>query len=347
MKRSALGFALALALGGCRGSEAESPPRCGGEERPQLDCSTEFNYDSTTIAGGFTALGIGAMNASTEQKALREIDQETARYAAQTRRLCDEYNKCVIDRETYAVRSENLRRRLGKVPELYEALKSAGSPEAQRAALAAAYREIVPEDTRVELSVGFAVSATRPSELSAKPIREGDSLPSGSRVSFWVEVSRPAYVYLAQRSGSGRIDVLFPDARITVRNPLPAHTQLRIPHGGAEFKLDSNTGTERVYLVASLTPLASLDHAMSAAASGQAPSAPLERLSHLGETSDCRHDRALSFDEAPARNTCSRQRGLSFEPAAGSFSAPASTVVRTEAADTMIARVFTFQHVAP
>lgn len=339
-----LSACLALALFGCRGSEAESPPRCGGEERPQLDCSTEFNYDSMKIEGGFTALGIGNMNASTEQKALREIDQETARYAAQTRRLCDEYNKCVVDRETYAVRSENLRRRLGKVPELYEALKSAGSPEAQRAALAAAYREIVPEDARSDLSVGFAVSATRPNEVTPKPIREGESLPSGSRVSFWVEVSRPAYVYMAQRSGAGRMDVLFPDARITVRNPLPAHTQLRIPQGGAEFKLDSNTGTERVYLIASLTPLASLEHAMSGASSGQSGS--LERLSQLDDSRNCSSDRGLSFDETPAPNSCSRQRGLTFEPTAGSFSGPASTVVRTEAADTLIARVFTFQHTA-
>lgn len=346
MKLGALGLALSLAVG-CRGSDAEAPPRCGGEERPQLDCSTEFNYDSTKIEGGFTALGLGAMNATTEQKALREIDQETARYAAQTRRLCDEYNKCVIDRETYAVRSENLRRRLGKVPELYEALKSADSPEAKRAALAAAYREIVPDEARSDLSVGFAVSAARPGDVSAKAIREGDSLPSGSRVSFWVEVSHPAYVYLAQRSNHGRIDVLFPDARITVRNPLPAHTQLRIPQGGAEFKLDSNTGTERVYLVASLTPLTSLEQALSGAAAGQAPSAPLQRLSQLGETPNCASQRGLSFDEAPPPNTCARQRGLSFEPAAGSFSAPASTVVRTEAADTLIARVFTFQHVAP
>lgn len=340
-----LSACVALALfAGCRGSEAESPPRCGGEERPQLDCSTEFNYDSTKIEGGFTALGIGNMNASTEQKALREIDQETARYAAQSRRLCDEYNKCVVDRETYAVRSENLRRRLGKVPELYDALKSAGSPEAQRAALAAAYREIVPEDARSELSVGFAVSATRPNEVTPKPIREGESLPSGSRVSFWVEVSKPAYVYLAQRSGHGRIDVLFPDARITVRNPLPAHTQLRIPQGGAEFKLDSNTGTERVYLIASLTPLTSLEHALSGASAGQSGS--LERLSQLDDTRPCSSDRGLSFDETPAPNSCSRQRGLTFEPAAGSFSGPASTVVRTEAADTLIARVFTFQHTA-
>jgi hypothetical protein len=55
----------------------------------------------------------------------------------------------------------------------------------------------------------------------------------------------------------------------------------------------------------------------------------------------------LSVDDAPAPNTCARQRGLTFEPGAGSCSARASTVVRTEAADTLIARMLTFQHVAP
>src|SRR4051812_44523560 len=108
-------LASSFALFACR--DAQTPAaKCAGEDRAQLRCESEFSYDATKVEGGFSALGIGSANAKSETKALRQIDAETERYAAQARRLCEEYNKCVLDKETYATRSENLRRRMAKLP---------------------------------------------------------------------------------------------------------------------------------------------------------------------------------------------------------------------------------------
>ncbi len=345
-----LGLNAALACGnGGGGGEAKDPVACGGEQRAQLDCTSEFKYDATNVEGGFSAIGLGSLEAKTEQKALRQIDQETERYVAQSRRLCDEYNKCVIDRETYSLRSENLRRRMNRVPELYEGLKAAADPEQKRKALAKAYEELVPDESRVELALSFSVLGRKPDQADTVPLSEGASLPTGSRVAFAIQVSRAAHVYLFQKSQSGEVNVLFPDPRITVQNPIAAGTELRIPQGGASFKLDEkDVGTERVFVVASLEPVTALSQAVAGLQSGSQPAAPLQKLTQIGSGSDC-NTRALSFEEDQPAAGCTRQRGLSFESddggkSVGASASPASIRAKTEAADTLIARVFTFQH---
>jgi hypothetical protein len=339
--------ASAVACGGGQAPNAPGQVCPGGEERPQLDCSSEFNYDSTKVEGGFAVFGVGSLEAKTEQTALRQIDQETERYAAQARRLCDEYNKCVLDRETYALRSENMRRRMNKVPELYEQLKTTADPQAKRVALAKAYSEFVPEESRVELALSLSVLARKPDQSDLTPIAEGATLPSGTRVAFSVQVSRAAHVYLFQKSPSGELNVLFPDPRITVSNPVPAGQALRIPQGGASFKLDEkDIGVERVFVVASLQPVGALGQAVQNLQGGGAPSASLVKLTKVAEpAANCgEKTRALSFEE-DAPEGCSRERGLVFddEPAAGG-GAPASLTARTEAADSLIAREFSFNH---
>lgn len=141
-------------------------------------------------------LGVGGGNAKIEQKALREIDRETALFIAEARRLCDEYNKCVLDKDTYATRSENLRRRMAKVPELRDEVKNAKSDDDRRAALAKAYRAIVPDEARSDFKLDFSVLAQKPGAGAMAPLAPASALPTGA------------------------ITVLFPDARIPVKNPL-------------------------------------------------------------------------------------------------------------------------------
>jgi hypothetical protein len=334
-------------LVGCGGSEAKAPlGACGAEQRPQLDCTSEFNYDATNVQGGFSALGVGSLEAKTEQKALHEIDTETQQYIVQSRRLCDEYNKCVIDRETYSLRAENMRRRMAKLPELYEGLKNAAAdPEQQRKALSKAYSELVPDETRTELKLSLAVLARTPTQSDPSVVQEGARLASGSRISFSVQVSRAAHVYLFQKSPNGSLNVLFPDPRITVQNPVPAGKELRIPQGGASFKLDtSDIGTERVFIVASLEPLSSLSQAVSSLQSGSPAGAPVLAVTQISKPAACPKTRALSFDEDQPATGCTRERGLSFDEDAAGGAQPSSVTARSEAGDSVIARAFSFEH---
>jgi hypothetical protein len=326
--------------GGTPGAAALAVGTCDGQSRPQLDCSAEFKYDATNVQGTLHVGTFANVSGSVEQKALREIDQQTAMYVAEARRLCDEYNKCVVDKDTYGTRSENMRRRIAKTPELLESLKS-GDEDAQRAALAKAYREIVPDGARTELRLTFSVLARRPSENAAVPIPSDASLPSGSHVTFDLQLSRPAYVYLFQKSASGAVHVLFPDVRVPVSNPVAASTSLQIPTGGASFRLDDrDLGTERVYIVASLKPVSALAAAADHASQGAPAGTAIQQLTTIDGA--CK-SRGLSLDEGapPPTAGCARPRGLSLDTAGDG---KASMVATTEAADDTIATVFQFRH---
>jgi hypothetical protein len=343
MKTLAAVLAVVAACGSSKPADAPTVGQCDGQSRPQLDCSSEVKYQGTNVDGGFTIAGLGGAKGTVEQKALRDIDKETANFIAEARRLCDEYNKCVLDKDTYATRSENMRRRMAQVPELLDGFKGAQDDDARRAALAKAYRAIVPDAERTELQLSFSVVAQRANEAAASPLAADASVPTGSHLAFAVHVSRPAYVYLFQKSAKGSVVVLFPDPRISIQNPVPATDDLRIPQGGASFKLDdADIGTESVYVVASLHPVTQLAAAAEQARTGAAPTAPISQVTSID--SGCK-SRGLSFEQdAPPAGSCVQSRGLSFDDGTPASGAKPSIAATTEAADDLIATVFRFQH---
>lgn len=309
-----------------------------------LDCSSEFKYDDRLFKGGFNAFGVGT-SLETETKALREVDKETAQYVAQSKRLCEEYNKCVIDKEAYATRAENLRRRMAKVPELLDSLASAKGAADRAKAVSMAYTALVPDEQRVELGMDFSVMAQRPSDPAMVAIRPGTSLPTGTRVWFTVRTTRAAHVYIFQKSPDGTINVLFPDTRMNLSNPMPAGQALRIPPGDAAFKLnDKDIGEEKVFLTASLQPIPSMQAAAGQLSAGQGKVAVLESLSTIppsNQSSTC-NTRALEFDPG-SKPGCVRSRGLELDTS-GPSTGGASLSMRTEAGDSTIVGVFSFQH---
>lgn len=314
---------------------------CDGVDRPQLNCDSEFKYDGRNIQGGFSAMNLGGISAKTDETALRQIDKETEQYAAQSRRLCDEYNKCVIDKATYSTRAENMRRRMSKAPELLDEVKAAPDEESKRKALSKAYTTLVADENRRELSFDFSVEAQKPNESSPQAIGARASLPSGTRVAFLVRPSKAAHVYLFQRGPDGKVNVLFPDSRIAMKNPLPAGSTLRIPAGTQSFKLnDKDIGTEKVFIVASLDPLSSL----SSAADTATPQGALRQVTDADQKSSKGCQRALELDEAPK---CTRPRGLELDDApaqGGGAPRAASFRAQTEAADSVIVQTFAFEH---
>lgn len=335
-----------LQLGGACGPS--TPPRsgtqCDGHDRPQLNCESEFKYEGRKIEGGFSAIGLGGVTAKTDEQALRAIDKETEQYAAQSRRLCDEYNKCVVDKATYSTRSENLRRRMSKVPELYDEVKSASDEDARRKALSKAYTELVSDSERRELALDFVVEAQKPGESAPRAIRQGERLATGTKVAFLLRPSKGAHVYLFQKGPDGKVNVLFPDTRIPTSNPLAAGSSLRVPSGAQSFKLNAkDIGTERIYIVASLDPLSSLAGAVDKVKTGGAPGGALTQVTVASRQKSTGCTRALELDEEPK---CIRPRGLELDdgaaPAAGARAA--SFRARTEAGDSVIVQAFAFEH---
>ena len=334
------------AIGSAAGTApAVSATTCDGEPRAPLDCSAGVVAGLLPLADADGAASNAGPAADRHQTAAwQQIDRQRSVLASELRQLCDAYNKCVVDKATYVLRSDELRRRIDEVPALLDVVRNAPSDDARRAALGVAYRKVVPEEARTELHLEFSALARRPGEAAMTSAGPGDSIPTGSQLAFTVGVSRQAYLYIFEKSTSGSIHVSFPDSRISVSNPLAAGAVLRIPQGGAFFRLDDkDLGVESVYLWASLHPIATIADAVAdpgRAAHGASPT--LARATAID--GNCPRHRGLSFEEeSPNSSGCLPTRGLSFEAERAAPSAPSLATV-TEAADDTIATVYRFNH---
>lgn len=100
--------------------------------------------------------------------------------------------------------------------------------------------------------------AAAPGEGSDKPVVEGEALHNGDRVYVLVRANQPAYLYMILFATDGSTATLFPNAQ---HQMVPALCPLRIP-GTSEFYLSEPSGIEDLRIVASLKPLAEVDHRM-------------------------------------------------------------------------------------
>ncbi len=355
----ALGFTA-----GCAGVQTGASEGCkepDGAPRIAIDCSNEVEYQGRSTSGGASFMGVGA-HGETETKALRQVDERVERMAAEHVQICKQYNACVLDRAAYARESQRIRTAYTKVPELLQAIQSAGDDgDARRQAVSDAWRLLVPEEERRELSLSFTVSAQPPGAPMPQVLRGGEQLREGTRLAFAMHVSAPAHVYLVQRTGpEKKLNVLFPDQRIPVSNPIAAAQPMRIPAGGQAFVLDNeDLGTEQVFIIASLEPIASIEEALGRFGKGgpspTATDAVVDALKSVAGGTRPSCTRGLTLDPgqpAPAEQCGSLTRGLSLAggPSAPTprtkGAAPASLSVTTEAGDETIFAAFSFQHVA-
>ena len=166
-----------------------------------------------------------------------------------------------------------------------------------------------------------------------------------------------------QKTPSGEVTVLFPDARIGTRNPLSGGRSGRIPRTQTFRVNNSDIGTELLYVVVSRTPLQDLDRALELVRTGQitslegdtllqtlatvAPPTLASRckgLVSLGE----RKSRGLEIAKDAGKPTCRRPRALELDPAAESESiggvSPQAMRVRTRPGDDLIVSVYPFEH---
>jgi eukaryotic-like serine/threonine-protein kinase len=314
---------------------------CGGEPRVPLDCAARSSADV-----GASAVAFHASADAVQQRALEAIDRQRRDLRDALVQLCEDYNKCVFDKATYASRSDDLHRRLAEVPTLLESVQVASTDRARRVALSDAYQRIVPEAARTELKLDFSALARRPGESSMTAAPSGATIPTGSQLAFAVTVSRSAYVYIFEKTAGGAIHSLFPDpAHITIDNPLSPGAPLRIPQGGAFFRIDDkDIGAEDVYLLASLKPIASVAQAAEQLRLGHRASPVLARVTSID--GNCAR-RGLSFEEeSPSSSGCRATRGLTFESERAGAAAPSLAAI-TDAADDTIYTVYTFNHTHP
>jgi len=98
---------------------------------------------------------------------------------------------------------------------------------------------------------------------SSVPLEDGGAVKPGDLMHLEIETPEAAYVYVLDEDEQGRVYVLFPVAGVDLRNPLPAHTRIRLPgrFEGKRFdwQVTSAGGEEHLLALVSRRPLPEVD----------------------------------------------------------------------------------------
>lgn len=344
------------------GAVAGEEIECGGKKRAAADC------------GAMSAPKVSGATSKSEETAIARINASVEEINAEQARLCKSYNACEIDEAAFSAGSGPLKERIEKLRKSADVMADASASYGTRKrALDEAYRGVVPVDKRLEeLTFRMGIQAELPASVGGGnvDIEPGSVLPTNARVAFSFEVSKEAHLYIFQRTPSDEVTVLFPDPRIGTQNPLRGGTWLEIPPNGQRFRVnDKDIGDENVYIVASQTPIQSLDAALQKVKSGAVTKITQDDVlkaftSVVPGTPKVECARGLEFDAGEGSKPipeCTRTRGLVLDvpqAADSKISAPMPggggpgkrTVdgvleVRTDPGDSVIVKVFPFKHV--
>lgn len=336
-----------LTAGACDKNQRASDPseriECpNGPPRVPLDCSSEVAYQGKKVEGGVALMDIFQLSANASDQAMQTASESVQRYVSAHRRLCDQYNACMVDPDAYLVESRHLTRDL---------LATVDPTGAQKQQLATVYPQLVGEPlSQAPIELSFRMNAQiGGSEFVVRP---NMPVPSQAKINFAVSASSSVYLYMFQKTQANGVTPLFPLPNLGLNNPLSPGQQYEIPpknYGWYQVD-DQDIGTENVYLVASPTELGDLQAAVAQMSEGSkladsAALAPLARMDPGRQSENCR-TRALVLTEDSG---CSRTRGLVLVGGADNLAprvAPAlSLKVQSDPGDPMIVKVFPWRHV--
>jgi hypothetical protein len=375
----------------CPGPKPPPTIQCPPSEmRTMEDCSLAFNLDSQNIQGTVGAFNFLSANASTSTSAIRQVNDQLMGYAIKRQELCKQWNACIIDPTTYRQIGDKMEAVIKTASDQRPAAEQAaknGDAQAGQAALGAI-------QSQMSFALEFTAYALFPKDMSKVPekpcppdiqdsqryelqaprvIAAGDRLPTGTHVTFQFASTAPVYVYLLQRTGATKQLVsLFPhaagrdgqnDPGIPIPNPIPARQWVQIPAQGQDFCLDQNDlGMDRMFIIASINKLDSLDAAIQQIDSGQAgtidkSNAALQAIDALPTTPDqlpenCVNSRGFVLDDhaqAPppgAPQACPpRSRGFVLDSHGSNPASPTSfSAMSDPGANAMLVKVFPYDH---
>ena len=114
-------------------------------------------------------------------------------------------------------------------------------------------------DTSAEKEIAYSIELEQGGEL----LHVGDDwqFHSGDRFRLLFRPEFDAYVYVVNRGpAQSAYQMLFPNPRIALQNPIPAGKEVRVPDSDtAWLHMDNQPGNENLILIAATTPLTELD----------------------------------------------------------------------------------------
>ncbi|MDX1707937.1 MAG: DUF4384 domain-containing protein [Desulfobacterales bacterium] len=168
-------------------------------------------------------------------------------------------------------------------------------------------------------------------------------LKTGDQIKFFLSVNQNSFVYLIYRSSQGELSVLFPQRfQLKSAEYTPAGHHY-IPKDDQWFELDTHTGEERFYLLASIKRLADLEALVNEYESADKAKKPPLATKILAEIRKLRkeHLKFKTYAERPV-NIIGNLRGTEK---AGTIKAHDIAKYAVEiSADTFFSRTFTIDH---
>lgn len=334
--------ALSLMASGALGCSPAQQP-----ESPKLACNNPVTYNGKKMGGELALGSIFGVQAGGSDIALRDPRPAVESYYAALGSLCDQLNSGVLDKQQYLGRADALTHRL------MGDLNPTGS---QEQAFQAVYQQLVPQ-TGSSLELELVMRAQGPNGGAEQVVRPNQPVPTGARVRFSISTSQTAHVYMLQKTQRDGVTALHPHAELALSNPLEAGRVYEVPPTAEQwFSVNAeDIGIENVYVVASLTPLADLESALEqlGSAQGTVNINQIEALSPLATLrpgftgKDCG---ARGLELAGLKPTCTRTRGLVLVGGKDNLAPDArptvSLKVRSSPADSMILKVFPWNHVS-
>jgi hypothetical protein len=124
------------------------------------------------------------------------------------------------------------------------------------------YQQGIPLSVNMEVVGKTRAITTRgtPGEKAIEAIiSEGDTYFSNDYCRINFELNKDAYAYVLYYDSGGKIHQLYPDPARKTLQKLKAKTPYTVPTADDQwFQLDDNPGTETVFMLASTTPISSL-----------------------------------------------------------------------------------------
>lgn len=115
------------------------------------------------------------------------------------------------------------------------------------------------EDENVSFKWGFAALTGTGKDRKYIPINQDTVLKTGDEIKMVIELKKPCFVYLVYQNSIGDISMLFPYDANQFTADYKTAKNYYIPRGRTWFRLDSNTGRETFYLLASAQRLSDLE----------------------------------------------------------------------------------------
>ena len=126
------------------------------------------------------------------------------------------------------------------------------------------YAQDVPSDNNIHYNWAFVARTGDAGSRHIGVVTKDTSLKTGDEFKLFVNMVKPAFIYVIHKSSTNELSVLFPYDTAMFQKDYKLDKNYYIPKGREWFRLDKNTGTETFYVLASSERLTNLENDLQA-----------------------------------------------------------------------------------